>query len=93
MYAVADSRTYGARQYGEKGIVGEISMNPYDDRPGTETAPLHGQGYNILFADGHVVRVSRRDCLYPPRTAKNWNRDNQPHQEAWAPTNYWVVQQ
>ena len=31
--------------------------------------------------------------LYPPRTAHNWNRDNQPHPETWAPTTQWMVLQ
>jgi len=59
----------------------------------TETAPPHGKGYNMLFCDGHVAFVNRRDYLYPPRTARHWNRDNQPHSEAWAPPYYWMVQQ
>ena len=29
---------------------------------------------------------------YPPRTAHNWNRDNQPHPEVWKPRNQWEVQ-
>jgi hypothetical protein len=31
--------------------------------------------------------VKRSDYLFPPRTARNWNRDNQPHEEVWAPRN------
>ncbi len=48
----------------------------------TDTRP----GYNIVFCDGHLSLVKRNDYLFPPRTARNWNRDNQPHPEAWAPT-------
>jgi prepilin-type processing-associated H-X9-DG protein len=58
-----------------------------------ESAPPHGQGYNLLFCDGHVVLVKRNDYLFPPRTARNWNRDNQPHEELWAARNEWAVQQ
>jgi prepilin-type processing-associated H-X9-DG protein len=58
-----------------------------------EKAPLHGPRYYILFADGHVALVKRSDYLYPPRTARNWNLDNQPHPEAWAPRSEWGVQQ
>lgn len=58
-----------------------------------EADPPHGKGYNMLFCDGHVVLVKRSDYLFPPRTARNWNRDNQPHEELWAPRNEWAVQQ
>jgi prepilin-type N-terminal cleavage/methylation domain-containing protein/prepilin-type processing-associated H-X9-DG protein len=50
------------------------------------------KGYNMLFGDGHVLPVNRSDYLFPPRTAHNWNRDNQPHPEAWAPRQMWAVQ-
>jgi prepilin-type processing-associated H-X9-DG protein len=86
MYAVADARSEVVGQ----AIAGNIKMLPWalDD----EAAPPHGQSYNILFCDGHVVFVRRYDYLYPPRTAPNWNSDHQPHQEAWAPISLWAVQ-
>jgi prepilin-type N-terminal cleavage/methylation domain-containing protein/prepilin-type processing-associated H-X9-DG protein len=90
MFTVADARSVPAAPGGPS-IVGYLSMMPYF-LAWNEKAPLHGQGYNILFADGHVALVKRGDYLYPPRTGHNWNRDNQPHQEAWAPTDQWVVQ-
>jgi hypothetical protein len=40
----------------------------------------------------HVALIKRKDYLFPPRTGQNWNKDNQPHPEAWAPTNQWAVQ-
>jgi prepilin-type processing-associated H-X9-DG protein len=96
MYAVADSRTFKNMSFpGEDiktGLVGTILMRAYDT-PAEETDPLHGKGYNILFADGHVVFVRRNDYLYPPRTANHWNRDNGPHPEAWAPRKLWAVQE
>ncbi len=58
----------------------------------TEAAPPHAEGYNLLFVDGHVNLVKRRDYLYPPRTAQNWNRDHQAHPEMWAPASDWCVQ-
>ncbi len=95
MFAVADGRTYrDVYISGEGKVLGLssfIEMLPYD-APKEETAPLHGKGYNIIFADGHVSLVKRSNLLFPPRTAQNWNRDNQPHQEAWAPRNEWAVQ-
>jgi prepilin-type processing-associated H-X9-DG protein/prepilin-type N-terminal cleavage/methylation domain-containing protein len=95
MFTVADSRTYRDRfVFGEgivNGLSGDIATEPY--YPSTqETSPLHGRSYNILFADGHVALVKRSDYLFPPRTAHNWNRDNQPHPEAWAPRGAWAVQ-
>jgi prepilin-type processing-associated H-X9-DG protein/prepilin-type N-terminal cleavage/methylation domain-containing protein len=94
MYAVADAR---AETFG-RGIAGGIKMSvwlfdAYSYFTGAETPPPHAQGYNMLFCDGHVALVKRRDYLYPPRSATHWNSDNQPHPEAWAPTNLWAVQQ
>jgi prepilin-type N-terminal cleavage/methylation domain-containing protein/prepilin-type processing-associated H-X9-DG protein len=59
----------------------------------TEHAPPHAgsTGYNILFVDGHVALVSRRNYLYPPVAATHWNRDNQPHPDLWLPKSDWVV--
>jgi prepilin-type N-terminal cleavage/methylation domain-containing protein/prepilin-type processing-associated H-X9-DG protein len=105
MYAVSDARWWKYSHYAETGIAGKWGMSPWKyvyhvsnpPPPRTvvhvETAPPHGQGYNMLFVDGHVALVKRVDYLYPPRTAHNWNRDNQSHPEAWAPASDWVVQQ
>jgi prepilin-type processing-associated H-X9-DG protein len=98
MYAVADSRTFKDLLFPQDGITtgagltGTVLMRAYDIVP-EETNPLHGKGYNILFADGHVDFVNRNDYLFPPRSAQHWNRDNQPHPEAWAPRKLWAVQQ
>jgi len=43
----------------------------------------HSEAYNIVFGDGHVSRVTRRNYLYPPVAASHWNRDNQAHPETW----------
>lgn len=95
MYVVADSRTFRDIPIGGEGTVwgisGVINMDPYGAFK-EETAPLHGNGYNILFGDGHVVMVKRTDYLFPPRTASHWNRDNQPHPEAWESRKYWLIQ-
>jgi prepilin-type N-terminal cleavage/methylation domain-containing protein/prepilin-type processing-associated H-X9-DG protein len=89
MYAVADARCITGQTF--PGIAGCIKMSPY--KLENETASPHGSSYNMLFVDGHVKPVNRNDFLFPPRTAPNWNRDNQPHPEAWASTNDWVVQE
>jgi prepilin-type processing-associated H-X9-DG protein len=86
MYAVADARS----QRVEQGIACGIKMLAWSFDG--ETEPVHGRNYDILFCDGHVAGVKRTDYLYPPRTAANWNSDNQPHQEAWAPRNFLAVQ-
>ena len=92
MYAVADARS----EIAGRGIAGGIKMsawsfNCYGYFENVEAAPPHGQACNILFCDGHVVLVKRSDYLFPPRTASNWNSDNQPHPEAWGlpPTTGW----
>jgi len=93
MYAVADAR---CEAVGTE-IAGVIKMSiwsisAYTYFAGKEANPPHRQGYNILFCDGHVIFVKRRDYLYPPQSASNWNCDRQPHPETWAPTNLWAVQ-
>ena len=95
MFAVADSRTFRNMFNSVEGSVeplhGFEQMQPWRIFQ-EETAPLHGPGYNMLFADVHVAFMKRSDYLSPPRAAHNWNRDNQPHPEAWAPTNQWAIQ-
>ena len=96
MYMVADARAFGIA--GGGGLTGLPAMNPWlgpggfpGVRYGGERPPPHSDGYNLLLGDGHVAPVKRKDYLNPPRTAHNWNRDNQPHPELWAPTSAWVV--
>ena len=89
MYAVADARPIV--------VANGMEANPKMVIYGfgvelKEAPPPHGQGYNLLFGDGHVALVKRTDYLYPPRTAHHWNRDNQPHPETWAPIAQWAVQ-
>jgi prepilin-type N-terminal cleavage/methylation domain-containing protein/prepilin-type processing-associated H-X9-DG protein len=88
MYTVGDTRAYGDKK--RQLVVGRTVMEPW--LWGGELEPPHAQGYNLLFADGHLDLVKRTDYLYPPRTAAHWNRDNQPHPEVWAGANRWAVQ-
>jgi prepilin-type N-terminal cleavage/methylation domain-containing protein/prepilin-type processing-associated H-X9-DG protein len=88
MYAVADVRPTVERNR----IEGNPKMTLFTFAPLQEAPAPHLEGYNVLFADGHAVRVRRKDYLYPPRTAHRWNRDNLPHPETWAPPSEWAVQ-
>ena len=107
MYAVADARSYRRTSSpgwfpieAPNAALGLYAMTPWLNawhwdnslQSLRELDPPHEQGYNMLFCDGHIVLVKRNDYFYPPRTAHNWNRDNLPHEEAWAPTSWWVVQ-
>ncbi len=107
-YAVGDARSY-QRSAGPgwfpiespTATLGLYAMTPWRDawfwdqslQSLREASPPHEQGYNMLYCDGHVTLVKRNDYLFPPRTARHWNRDNQSHEEAWAPRNEWAVQQ
>ena len=100
MYSIADSRpgyyppSTPATRYG-----GLVLMQPwllsFGQNGGLTTSqelpPTHSLGYQVVFVDGHVASVKRTDYLYPPRTAQNWNGDNQPHAADWAPTADWAV--
>jgi prepilin-type processing-associated H-X9-DG protein len=107
-YAVADARSY-RRGAGpgwfpiepSNATLGLYAMTAWRDawfwdgslQSLQEMRPPHNQGYDMLYCDGHVDLVKRNDLLFPPRTARHWNRDNQPHEEAWAPKSEWAVQQ
>ena len=88
MYAVADARPTVEKTR----IQGNPKMTLYGFAASDEAPPPHAGGYNILFADGHALRVKRGEYLYPPRSAIHWNRDHQPHPETWAPPAQWAVQ-
>jgi prepilin-type N-terminal cleavage/methylation domain-containing protein/prepilin-type processing-associated H-X9-DG protein len=105
MYAVGDARSL--RRGSGSGYfpiepphatLGPPMMNPWLKpwpwhQDLAESSPPHGKGYSLLFCDGHVSLVGRNAYLFPPRTAHHWNRDNQPHEELWAPRNEWAAQQ
>ncbi len=44
----------------------------------------HGRAYNFLFADIHVALVKRSYFLDPHKSALNWNRDHELHEDTWA---------
>jgi prepilin-type N-terminal cleavage/methylation domain-containing protein/prepilin-type processing-associated H-X9-DG protein len=96
MYAVADTRP--VQYLNDPGLFGSIEMKPWQIWPSVlhakdiEANPPHSQAYNLLFVDGHVSPVKRKDYLYPRRTAQFWNRDHQPHPESWGSISEWVIQ-
>ncbi|MGA2246009.1 MAG: type II secretion system protein [Verrucomicrobiota bacterium] len=102
MYEVGDTRpihlnNWNHIRFNNSAFLGwPVEMNPWQAlfpmMYEIEAKPPHAAGYNLLFVDGHVNLVKRRDYLYPPRTARNWNRDNQAHPEMWSPTSDWCVQ-
>ena len=96
MYAVADTRP--VQYLNDPGLFGSLEMKPWLmffsvlKAKDTEARAPHSEAYNLLFVDGHVSPVKRKDYLYPPRTAQFWNRDHQPHPELWGSTSEWAVQ-
>jgi prepilin-type processing-associated H-X9-DG protein len=94
MYAVADARPFRLfKQAGGFHGSDHGSVETFFGIGGiTEANPPHAQGYNMLFADAHVDLEKRKDYLHPPRSAHNWNRDNQPHPEPWSAASEWAVQ-
>jgi prepilin-type processing-associated H-X9-DG protein len=95
MYAVGDNRP--ARTWRGEAFPGPEEMQAWRlpivaINGGTEANAPHSDGYNLVFADGHVSLVKRRNYLYAPRSSQNWNRDHQPHPELWPPRSEWVIQ-
>ena len=45
--------------------------------------PQHGKQFNMLFTDGHVSSVLISNLFDVRKSARNWNRDNEPHPENW----------
>jgi prepilin-type N-terminal cleavage/methylation domain-containing protein/prepilin-type processing-associated H-X9-DG protein len=43
----------------------------------------HGKFVNALFADSHVETMQRQKFIDFKQTARNWNRDHEPHPETW----------
>lgn len=87
MFAVTDARV--AVQPGR--VAGNPKMMLWKFAGMEEAAAPHLEGYCVLFADGHALWLKRRNYLFPPLAARNWNRDNQLHLETWAPQAAWTV--
>jgi prepilin-type processing-associated H-X9-DG protein/prepilin-type N-terminal cleavage/methylation domain-containing protein len=84
MYAVADAREYNDYQDGLRGLMNPLWVVGRSAAITKELLPpRHGNGYNMLFCDGHVAFVKRSDLIDMRRSARNWNNDYQPHPESW----------
>ncbi len=49
-----------------------------------QNPPQHGQNFNVLFCDDHVVSIKILDLFSLTKSAARWNNDHQPHPELWA---------
>ncbi len=49
-----------------------------------QVPPQHGQSFNALFCDGHVVSMRVLDLFSLTKNAPIWNNDHQRHPEGWA---------
>ncbi len=97
MYEVSDARVFKYNSF--KGLTGMPLLHPWIGPRGFQTSNFsqerpspHSNGHNILFGDGHVALIKRKEFLYPPRSAHHWNRDYQPHPELWAAKSDWAQQ-
>jgi len=43
----------------------------------------HGDRFNVLLCDSHVLSIKITDLFNATNTASSWNRDHQPHPESW----------
>jgi prepilin-type processing-associated H-X9-DG protein/prepilin-type N-terminal cleavage/methylation domain-containing protein len=87
MFAMSDSRRIQVRSVTDSktNLIGvtfmwQSQLSPAED---VKLRRPHGKGFNVLFCDGHVSVIPRRDYIDPRRTAGNWNSDHEPHPETW----------
>jgi prepilin-type N-terminal cleavage/methylation domain-containing protein/prepilin-type processing-associated H-X9-DG protein len=63
----------------------DADIDPTDNSPGHSQWPSNRHNYrtDLVFADGHVEEVRRRDIIDPrnPVWRARWNNDNKPHPE------------
>jgi prepilin-type N-terminal cleavage/methylation domain-containing protein/prepilin-type processing-associated H-X9-DG protein len=81
MYAIADARILeeqAAASFGGAPVM--WNERGYYEAPGSGLG-RHAKGYNIVFCDGHVELVKRRDLTNAVRTAPFFNIDHEPHSE------------
>jgi prepilin-type N-terminal cleavage/methylation domain-containing protein/prepilin-type processing-associated H-X9-DG protein len=77
-YGSIETRCYPASlqpQYAgfNNGLTGFVFQNPRQ----------HGDRFNVVFCDAHVQAIKVTDLFDARKSARNWNRDYQPHSENW----------
>lgn len=62
----------------------DVSSFPHAAQRANSQRRRHSGKFNVVFADGHSERL-RTNVLFGllPQVISRWNRDNQPHPEAW----------
>ena len=87
MFAMSDSRHIRLRTPidGTTNLVGLSYMwwGFWANREDLKHKTSHGQGFNVLFCDGHVTLIRRSDYVDPRIIGRNWNNDHEPHPETW----------
>ena len=86
MLCIGDSRVYFSSSV-ETGLNGftqdQMLCGLFSgDMPLTHPA-RHGSRYNVVFCDTHVEAFNPLVLFNTTNSARLWNRDNQPHPEAW----------
>ena len=86
MFCIGDSRDFHAFLVGSQTVTQGIDwLTPASAGVPTitEQALRHKNGYNLVFCDGHTAFIRARDFFHPEISARNWNRDHEPHPETW----------
>jgi prepilin-type N-terminal cleavage/methylation domain-containing protein/prepilin-type processing-associated H-X9-DG protein len=82
MYALADARILQEQPGANFGGAPVMWNERGYIEPAGSGSGRHAKGYNIVFCDGHVDLVKRRDLTNAIRTAPFFNIDHEPHPEA-----------
>jgi prepilin-type N-terminal cleavage/methylation domain-containing protein/prepilin-type processing-associated H-X9-DG protein len=88
MFAMMDARGgYSQQDFGFAGFSGDYAticspISPYNIDQ-LQQPPQHGDRFNVLFCDSHVLSIKLVALFNATNTASSWNRDHQPHPESW----------
>jgi prepilin-type N-terminal cleavage/methylation domain-containing protein/prepilin-type processing-associated H-X9-DG protein len=65
------------------GYVFNIGTEIFYTNKGSYFPIPHGKLFNVLYCDGHVSAIRASILFNQTNSARNWNFDNQPHEEEW----------